>query len=377
MQKSTESACRVYPAILLHPLVMHGKLYKGVIWTYFPDVLLQNYPDVKKYFIVISTAAWHSWSHSSVEDIHALTVESDIEGFKKEFPNQDYIILHDADFISENDFCPVKTNKEYDLIFVSRTAAFKRHHTLIKIMYILKNKYHRDIKALIIAIREYKVLEIYRIFKPPVTLKNIVLNIKFRFYRPIIMLFYKKAMMDSLNITLITEPKDEGSIKSFYSKSKMYLLLSTYEGVNRTVREAILCNTPIMVIKNCPTAEAYVNNDTGKAVEDDPDIIAQEIIALVDSYESYSPRKWVLENQPRKRTAEIIWGKINSIQRFPGYPDINAANDIRKQFTKNKYDNYSDLNNFKGHYGKSVDFFNLTFFDKTLSKAREDFKRYV
>jgi len=377
MNAFTKPLPSINPVILLDPLVINGNFYKGVVWICFPDVLLQRYPDVKKYFIVISTSASCSWSHTSVEDIHALTVGSDIEGFKDEFPDRDYILLHDTHFISEDDFYPVQAEKEYDLIFPSRLNALKRHHVFIEIMYILKNKYRRNIKALVIARPDYWPIRISNIFKPSLTPKNIVSNVKREFYGPIMNLYYKKAIMDGLDISLIRKLQNIGSLRLFHSKSKIYLLLSTNEGTTRTTREALLCNTPVLTIKDCPAAEAYVNNYTGKTVEDDPDSIAREIIKMVDNYKDYSPRQWAVGNEPRRIAGERLWEKINSIQRFPGYPDINAANDIRKQFTKNKYDNYSDLNNFKGHYGKNVEFFNSVFFDKRFTEVRIEFNRYT
>lgn len=375
--KSTKSDDRFYPAVLLFPLIMYGKFYKGVIWVCFPDRLIRNYPDVKKYFIVISTSAWFGWSHTSVEDIHALTVESDIGKFKKEFPNREYIVLHDGDFISEDDYYPIGTNKEYDVIFVSRTVPYKRHHVFIKIMYILKKQYHRDIKALVIATPDYVPKRFFNIFKSPLSLRNTVTNMKHELYEPIIKLLYKKAIMEGLNITLVTKYQNIESLRSFYSQSKMYLLLSKFEGVNRTAKETLLCNTPIMTIQNTATAEAYVNHDTGKAVVDDLDAIARGIVDMLDNYTSYSPREWFMRNQLRRTACEKLWGKINSIQRFPGYPDIDAASDIRRHFTENKGDNYIDLNYFKGHYGPNAEFFNPVFFDEAFTKIREKFKKYV
>lgn len=93
---------------------------------------------------------------------------------------------------------------------------------------------------------------------------------------------------------------------------------------------------------------------------------------MLETYKSYSPREWVLNNQPRRRGCEKLWDKISSIQKFPGYSDIDKATEIRKKFTKNIYDNYLDLNNYRGKWGEFV-----KRFDNDVAKIREEFKRFV
>ena len=117
MKRHFKQTRELNPAILLHPLVMGGKFYKGIIWVCFPDILVKRYPDVKKYFIIVSSTGWYGWSPSSIEDLHAITVQSEAEGFKKMFPDREYIILRNSHFISEDDFYPLDVKKEYDIIF--------------------------------------------------------------------------------------------------------------------------------------------------------------------------------------------------------------------------------------------------------------------
>jgi len=382
MPKSINPRPKIIAVILLYPLVMHGEFYKGVIWVWIrtPDLLnafMQKSPDIKKYFIVISTTGYCSISSTFVEDIHALPAESYVEEYKKNFPSHDYVLLSDADFISEGDYYPVETEKSYDILLNSKLLPIKRHELFIKIARMLKKKYHRDIKALVLATSNNKPINFSGLFRISLNIRQTARNVKHELYEPFVKFLYRKAIMDGLDIKLITRWQGIETLRMLYSKSKMHLLLSKSEGTNRAIKEAMLCNIPVMAIEKSAAAECHINNDTGKAVKDDPDTIAREIIKMVDNYESYSSRKWVLKNRPRRRACEIIWGKINLINKYPGYPDIDAANDIRKQFTKNRLDNYTDLNGYKGHWSENIEGASPAFFDETFKEIREKLGKYV
>ena len=338
-----------FVTILLHPLIISGKFYKGVLWVWRPQVLLEKHPGIKKYFIVISMTAWRGWSHASCEDIHALATASEIEEFKKEFPNGTHTVLQDADFISEDEFHPIDAGKEYDIIFISRMAFFKRHQLFLKILYNTRKQYRRNLKVIVITgFYGKKPISISNFFKDPLNPKQTYRNIREELYPYVMNILYEKAIKDGLNITLITKNQTNETLRALYNKSKMYLLLSLWEGTNRVAKEAMFCDVPVMVMKNTPAEETHINRHTGKAVTDDPEVITKEILNMVDNYKAYSPRKWALSHRPRRYACEKIWEAINKIQKYPGFPDMNSANNIRKQFTKNPYDNYLDMNNYNG-----------------------------
>ena len=342
--------------ILLYPLVIENNFCRGLLWVMVnADCIVRRFPDIQKYFAIISTPAWaRKWAPSCKEDIHGLTVETHIEEYRKEFPDRESLVIRNADFIDERDFYQVGVEKEYDIFFNSVLLRYKRHELFISTLYDLRNNYRQNVKAAVILWaghpRPESSLVYSRLYYRIVAF---LLQIRRMTYTRQIRKLYEKAIADGLHITLI-EPmarweKDTiEKLRLLYNSSKMYVLLSKSEGVNRAAKEAILCNIPIVVLRDSPTAIALVNDSTGKAVADMQKDVSKGIFDMLDHYRSYSPREWALAHCPRTKACTELWETLNAIQRYPGYPDIEAASKIRQRFTQNQYDNYLDLNHWKG-----------------------------
>lgn len=357
-------------SVLLRPLVIKGKFYKGVLFVKKADDLVAKFPDIKKYFILISTTGFDiKWAPSNKEDIHGLTLKSNTEEFRNKFPEKDYMVIRNSDFIDENDFYPIKTAKKYDVFFNSRIIPLKRHDLFIKILYYIRHKFGKKVKVLIVP-NYPRSLEGYSFLNKLMLLFTIYKEKQH--YRKIKNL-YKKAIKDSLDIHFIEPlvlPEDLGKLRSLYNKSKMHILLSKAEGVSRAVKESILCNTPVIIIKNNPSSEVFINNQTGKAVEDELEDIAKEILDMLKNYKKYSPREWALKNSSRAKTCKLLWRKINSIQKYPGN-NINDASKVRQKYAKNR-DDYYNLNNYKG-----ISFMRLPLVKKEIEIVRKKFKKFV
>jgi hypothetical protein len=114
-----------------------------------------------------------------------------------------------------------------------------------------------------------------------------------------------------------------------------------------------------------------ISKETGIAAEDNIEDISEKLLYLINNHKEFSPREWVLKNASREKAVERIWEKVNEIQKYPGYPDINTANKIRMPFAQNKYDNYFDLNNCFGGENWGPDF------EKEIEMIREKFGRCI
>jgi len=158
--------------ILLYPLVMHDRFYKGVLWIMGnASYVAERYPDIKKYFLIISTSSGpKQWAMGRVEDIHGLTLESSIDDYVREFSRASCMVIRNADFLHEKDFYPLAVQKEYDIFFNSALWEVKRHELFLSTLYDLKNRHHRNLKAAVI------------LWSGPPRLKNSIVYPK-RFYR--------------------------------------------------------------------------------------------------------------------------------------------------------------------------------------------------
>ena len=353
-------------SILLYPINIEGKFYKGLLLVRKPANIVKNYPDIKQYFLIMSTTRWREFNRTAIEDIHCLAATFEEEKYRKLFPHGKCVVLNGADFCNKKTFHPLSLSKKYDIIFISRVAPFKRHELLIKVLYLLKNHYGKNPKVLAVTMFSKELTKISSLFVIPSTLAGLKERIKFFLYSAITKLRYKKAVKTGLNIEHVTNRMSHKDLCISINESKIYLLLSKSEGGNRAAKQALYCDVPILLIKGSQPADSNISKLTGQAVEDDPKAIAEAIIYMIDGgYKQYSPRQGALKLDLNRKIE--LWKVINSVQRFPGYPDIDRANEIRKKHTGNKVDNYLDLN----HRGENMV---LSLFKDELAKIREKFK---
>ena len=343
--------------VLLYPVVLNGRFYKGVLWVMGnASHVAKKWPDIKDYFWVISTASGSAeWAKGQDEDIHGLTLDDYVSDYQLKFPTGRCMVIRNADFIDEKDFYPIKMEKQYDLFFNSALWKVKRHELFLSTLEELKNRYHREVKAAVILWTGPPRLENSRIYSKsfyrlahPLMAQN-----EARGYARHVRCLYEKAIQEGFQIDIIDPmyrwKKDTvQKLRLLYNRSKIYLLLSQNEGLNRAAKEALFCDTPLLVIKGSTTAKEFVNVSTGKAVEDTQEAISEGILDMLDRRHSYSPRSWALKHCPRARIFERLWDKIQELEKFPGYPSIHEANRIRRQFTARERDNYLDLNDWKG-----------------------------
>jgi hypothetical protein len=365
--------------ILLYPVVIHGRLYKGVLWVMGnANHIVQELQDIKNYFWLVSTSSGsQGWARGQTEDIHGLTTDAHTGDYRVRFPAGRCMAIRNADFIDEQDFYPIRVEKHYDLFFNSTLRKFKRHELFLSTLYELRDRYHREITAAVILWSGAPRLQNSRIY-PNLFYRlagPLARDREMRRYARHLRALYEKAIEDGLKIDIFDPmyrwKKDTiQRLRLLYNQSKIYLLLSQNEGLNRAAKEALLCDTPLLVIKESTTAEEFVNSVTGKAVEDNQEAIVQGILEMLERPHSYSPRSWAVEHCARARIVEKLWHNINELERVPGYPSRDEANRIRRRFTDRQADNYFDLNNWRGvaSSGSLV---------KEMRRIRRTFKTFV
>jgi glycosyltransferase involved in cell wall biosynthesis len=338
----------------------------------------KKFPDIKRYFWLISTASGKAeWAKGQIEDIHGLTLNTYASNYQIRSPAGRCMVIRNADFLDEKDFYPVDVDEQYDLFFNSALWKVKRHELFLSTLEQIRNRYHRELKAAVILWTGPPRLGNSRIYSRSFyrLTRLLMSENEGRRYASRLRRLYEKAIEKGFRIDIIdpmyrwktdTVPK----LRLLYNKSKIYLLLSQNEGLNRAAKEALLCDTPILAIKGSTTAEEFINGSTGKAVEDSQEAIASGIVEMLDQRDSYSPRSWVLQNCPRVRICERLWNKINELERYAGYPSIDEANRIRRRFTTRQLDNYVDLNGWKGVGSRGS-------LKDEMARIRQTFKAFV
>jgi hypothetical protein len=336
---------------------MDGRFYKGVLWIMGnTSYVTAQFSDIKDYFWLISTSSGSAqWARGRDEDIHGLTLNAHLEDFQAAVPNGHCMVIRNADFIDEDDFFPIEIGKKYDLFFNSTLWKFKRHELFLSTLYDLRRRYRRELKAAVILWSGPPRLQNSRIYSKSFyrLARPLVADSDMSRYARHVRRLYANAVRDGLDIDLI-DPMyrwNKGTVtnlRRLYNQSKIYVLLSQTEGLNRAAKEALLCNVPVLVIKGSTTAAEFVNAATGEAVADNQQAISEAILHMLTHSDRYAPRQWVVKNHSRTRICEEVWRKINALEQYPGYPDISVANKIRHQFTAREHDDYLALNNWKG-----------------------------
>lgn len=112
-------------------------------------------------------------------------------------------------------------------------------------------------------------------------------GIKFRFF----VIGYgedEKAMKNmtnnldiSENVIFTGKVTSREELTKYYTRSDLFLLLSTFDSDALTTKEAAACKTPGLLIRGSKTAEQIVDNENGFLVEDDPGAVFLRIKQII------------------------------------------------------------------------------------------------
>ena len=106
--------------VLLYPVVIEGRFYKGVLWIMGNVAhVTRKHHDIRDYFWLISTASGSAqWAKGSEEDIHGLTLNDYADDYRAALPDGRCMVIRNVDFLDENDFYPMEVEKKYDLFSI-------------------------------------------------------------------------------------------------------------------------------------------------------------------------------------------------------------------------------------------------------------------
>lgn len=112
----------------------------------------------------------------------------------------------------------------------------------------------------------------------------------------------------------------------YINQSKVNVLLSYKEGSNKSLFEAMFCNTPVICLsENIGVNKSYINEYTGLLV---PDALLESSLLWVREYHSrFQPRLWALHNiapsVTSKKLEDIIYSPNDSAANSPLYVKTN------------------------------------------------------
>lgn len=294
-------------ALLKEPLIENGKINKGAIIMSDVDSTLVKFPTIKDYFYIIERRGWEGINMSKYADIKLVEDLSVWKETTKKFPEAILLDIAGADFVDTDKFKPLNIEKEYTGIQISTWQKFKRPELFFYGIKLLPDKKFLKFGHLIYGNEEE-------------------LNYKNKFIH--------LSRKDSLNVDLPYAdlrdnkglPNDSEEINLLINKSKMGILTSKIEGINRFKLECLSANIPVLVPNDVNTPlKKHINDKTGLFYDPTPEGLAEAINIVEENYSSFSPREYVLRNTGSKNSMVKLKKALESLAKRDGSKNIYQA----------------------------------------------------
>lgn len=337
--------------IPLPPLKYNGVFTKGILLTQGAEHLLNLYPDLKKLFFVGAYTMWSSYSWCDKADLYFACYENKPREIyhKNKYQNKKDIIfipLQDADYTNEYTMAPAfNVEREYDILSVATPYEVKNHIMIAQAVKEYEKKYGKKLKVKFVLGKK----DIKKNNDGKIDLKSITDNPQ----RKIIEAVYD-IMGD--NIPEIEPYIPHNDLNRCYSSAKCLVLASLIEGKNRSINEALSCDTPVVVFKahnQWARGEypIFYGNSGELADEFTPDSLADAMHKIIKNSQNYEPRKNYLMYNGRKNFINTCAKYIPYYkENIPDLSDNNIANNLWVDLASQKLYQVSFLDFL---YGKS------------------------
>lgn len=280
--------------IPLPPLYYEGKFVKGMFLSEGVDYIHSIFPRINELFFSMAYTMWSSLPYSEKAEVYLSCYDypEREKWFKETNPDKKdkiFIPLQDADFTNEYVITPTwATPKDVDILCVSRISDVKNLPILVLALKKYHQKYKRRLKATLISgVEDLNFND---------TEKAIIEELAK-------LVGGKKELKKYLNIVGRVPHGEE--LCKYYTRSKLVVLTSIYEGKNRTINEALCCNTPVVVYKDL--SKYTRGNDLafpeGAGIyvpEFSPQSLCDTIHEALSKIDQFTPRRSYLRYNGRK-----------------------------------------------------------------------------
>ncbi len=283
--------------VVLPPLLYEGRFIKGLALSNCTDMLVERYPWFTDLFFPIAYSMFSSYPWSGLASVYFTGYDNPhrLEYYKRTHPgraHKTFVPLEDSDFINEYVFAPFPgIEKDIDVLCVSRPSLEKNLHVVAKAIKIYHEKYGQKIRMTFLGGRNFDLnlngmvppeRDVYKLIEEAVTHPRDYIN-----FIPV-------------------EIQDKGALASLYSRAKVCVLGSLIEGKNRSLKEAMLCNTAVVCFKQFnqytrADEEVFPSGAGMYAPEFDPEIMAETIHDVINNLGDFKPRQSYLPTSGRRR----------------------------------------------------------------------------
>lgn len=278
----------------LPPLLYEGKFVKGMFLSEGVDYIHSMFPRINELFFSMAYTMWSSIPYSEKAEVYLTCYdyperEAWFKNINPHKAGKIFIPLQDADFTNEYAISPTwATPKDIDVLCISRISGVKNLPILIKALKHYHEKYGVILKTVLITgvqnkefnQDELKILE---------DLENIVGG---------------KEELEKY-VEILGRVNHGRDLNTYYSRAKLVVLTSIYEGKNRTINESLCCNTPVIVYKDLSKYtrgqdHAFPEGAGLYVPEFNPESMADTIHDGLTHLEHFTPRRSYLRTNGRK-----------------------------------------------------------------------------
>lgn len=298
--------------LLLPPLAMGGTTLKGLCYTRAADFLLERFPRMRERFVTIASSMCSAYPWSRNADALFATYQNDDRDswFRTAFPesaSKPLLPLSDADYTHEGWFQPLPIRqKTIDVLVVSRLDDVKNIPLLCRAVKIHCKK-HYPVRLTVLAGRA------------AANWTNLTAE--------------ERLVITSMEHELDGRLDDYVTMEAFvahlflphyYSQARVCVLGSLIEGANRSLKESVCCNTPVVCFKDF---NRYSRGTTpvfppgaGIYSEFDAEAMADAIHEVLNSTTDLKPRAAYLERAGRTRMFNLCLDQLSYFKdTLPSY----------------------------------------------------------
>lgn len=298
--------------VLKWPTIQDGLIVKGVLAIKFTKTFsyyLRNVDieSLERYFTLVLEPSWSGYADPDILGFIGRSKNIVVQASELE----DRVLLNcfpetfigasfgASDWVDYRLFDDLKTEKLYDSIYIANTNPIKRVKRYLEaVAKIVKEGNEKYVGCLVCASwggAEVLVRELVESYQ----------------------------LNDNLVVRFSVGRAD---VVRFINQSKVNVLLSYKEGSNKSLFEAMFCNTPVICLaENIGVNKTYINEYTGLLIPDS--LFEPSLLWIRDNHSRFNPRSWALSNispaVTTKKLEDIIYGSDVSATHMPFYIKTN------------------------------------------------------
>lgn len=308
---------------LLPPLYYEGKFIKGFYFSESVDLLNKILPQLSPAFFSMAYSMWCSYPWSTTADAYCKLYDNPQREawFRETYRdrNSKYLIpLMDSDFTHEYKMAPKSIPaKDIDVLCVSRLSEEKNLEIVAEAIKIYCQKYH-PIRLTLITGLDLQASNVH----------NLDPHSQTQWQKITTVLENPEAYLN-----LIPPVDYHTEMPTYYSRAKVCVMGGLLEGKNRSLIEAMSCNTPVVCFA-AYNQYARGNSDifpqgAGLYSPYHPEALADTLHLVLDNLGSFQPRKRYLEVSGRKNFFNRCLDSIPYYQEvIPDYLPGQAFNNL-------------------------------------------------